>query len=130
MNDLWPAWKVALVTAVTAFVGLLVAGGVTGAMSSGNPEKAGEHFGPRRHDLEHARNAEYVTKPQHLLDAMHPSLMNHDAVEKASLETIFALRLDQRNARAARHHSIEGRPVTGLRRHRQRVAAEQSAQQR
>lgn len=47
MNDRWPAWKVALVCGVLAFIALLVAGGVSGAMSSGDPEKAGEAMGQK-----------------------------------------------------------------------------------
>lgn len=45
MHSQWPAWKVAVVAAVVAFAGLVVAGIASGGMSSGNPHRAGEAFG-------------------------------------------------------------------------------------
>ena len=47
MNDLWPAWKVALVLGVTTFIGLMVIGLASGGLDSSSPYKLGESLGQR-----------------------------------------------------------------------------------
>jgi hypothetical protein len=47
MNSLWPAWKVAVVAAVVAFIALIVAGVATGGLNSSDPHAAGERFGEK-----------------------------------------------------------------------------------
>ena len=87
----------------------------------------------RRADhLRHARDAERVGEPQHLLDAMHGRVGNRVSVKRAGLDRAAergSVGIDQADVPAAREPRKQCRAVAGLGRNRQVISLEQLADQ-
>ena len=87
----------------------------------------------RTHHLGHARNAERVGEPQHLLDAVNGCHGGRAAVKHAALDQVAEpgpVRIGQSGVGSSGQHGKERGAVTGLGRDRQVISLEQSRHER